>query len=63
MASVTRAFCHIGGYIVDKTGDKQCKVQYFSDIDLKGNIPGIIQRKVSKSQAEQPAKLKKALEK
>ena len=53
--------CYIGGYIVEKVGDKS-KVSYFSDVDLKGSIPGILKNKLSKSQAEQPAKIKKALE-
>ena len=56
--SVTRAECYIGGYVVDKVDATSSKVTFISDIDLKGSIPNMIQKKLSKLQAENPWKLK-----
>lgn len=58
---VTRAVCYIGGYIVEKVNEKESRITYFSDVDLKGSIPGILKNKISRMQAEQPGKIKKLM--
>lgn len=58
---VTRAVCHTAGYVIEKVSDKESRVSFISDVDVKGNIPGFLKGKLAKSQAQQPAKIKNAI--
>lgn len=54
---VTRAFCHIGGYILKKIDEEKTFVIYISEVDLAGNIPQMIQNKLSERQASLPSRI------
>ena len=41
---------NVGGYVLEKMSEKETKVTYFSDTDLKGSIPAMIKNKVSEKQ-------------
>ena len=47
---IVRGELNIGGYIVEKIDEEHTKVTYISDADLKGNIPQMIQNKLSSGQ-------------
>lgn len=47
---VVRGICYIGGYILEKVDENKTKVTYISDVDLKGKIPGMVKKQVSKKQ-------------
>ena len=59
--SVTRAICHIGGYILKKIDEEKTFVIYISEVDLCGNIPQMIQNKLSEKQAIIPSRIEKVL--
>lgn len=58
---VTRAFCHIGGYVLKKIDDKNTLVIYISDVDLAGSIPGMVKNQLAQKQASLPAFIEKNL--
>ena len=58
---VTRAVCHIGGYILKKIDEEKTFVIYISEVDLCGNIPQMIQNKLSEKQASLPSRIEKVL--
>ena len=49
---VVRAEVYIGGYIMEKVDELNTKVTYFSDADLKGNIPQMVKNQLSSKQGE-----------
>lgn len=58
---VTRAKCHIGGFILKKVDEGNTFVIYISEVDLAGSIPQMIQNKLSEKQASLPSRIEKAL--
>ena len=49
---VVRGEVYIGGYIIEKVDETHTKVTYFSDADLKGNIPQMVKNQLSSKQGE-----------
>jgi hypothetical protein len=58
---VTRANCHIGGWVLKKVDAASTNVVYISDVDLAGSIPDILRGQLSQKQAELPSKVEAAL--
>jgi hypothetical protein len=54
---IVRGELFIGGWILEKIDENKTKVSYFSDIDIKGSVPGMIKNKLTERQASMPAKL------
>ena len=49
---VVRAELHLGGYIAEKIDEGHTRVTYISDANLNGNIPQMVQNKLSAGQGE-----------
>jgi len=49
---VVRAELSVGGYIIEKRGEKQCKVTYISNADPKGNLPDFVKNYVAEGQGK-----------
>ena len=59
--AATRGTLHLAGWNLTKLSDRQTKVQYILDFDLKGWIPGYAMTQVMGLQAEQVNRLPDAL--
>ena len=60
---VTRAKCHIGGFVLKKIDENSTFVIYISEVDLSGSIPQMIQNKLSEKQASLPSRIEGVLKK
>lgn len=58
---VTRAICHIGGYVLKKIDEKTSYAIYISDVDLAGSIPQMIKNQLAQKQASLPSRIEAAL--
>lgn len=58
---VTRATCHIGGWILKKIDAENSYAIYISDVDLAGSIPQMIKNQLAQKQASLPSRIEKAL--
>jgi hypothetical protein len=58
---VTRANCHIGGWVLQKIDGSSTNCIYVSDVDLAGSIPDVLRGQLSQKQAELPSKVEAAL--
>lgn len=60
---VIRAEFNVGGFIVEKVSESECRVIHIADLDFKGSLPGVLKNKIAEAQGKVPAKFKEALEK
>lgn len=44
---VTRATCHIAGYILEKINENSTLMVYISDVDVAGSIPQLFKNKLA----------------
>lgn len=58
---VTRALCHIGGWVLKKIDANSCYAIYISDVDLAGSIPQMIKNQLAQKQASLPSRIEKSL--
>lgn len=58
---VTRAICHIGGWILKKVDAENSYAIYISDVDLAGSIPQMIKNQLAQKQASLPSRVEKSL--
>jgi hypothetical protein len=54
---VTRATCHIGGWVLKKIDKDNTYCIYISDVDLEGSIPQALKNQLSEKQAELPSRV------
>lgn len=54
---VTRATCHIGGWVLKKIDADHTLCIYISDVDLAGSIPQMIQNQLAQKQASLPSRV------
>jgi len=60
---IVRGELNIGGYIVEKIDEGHTRVTYLSDADLKGNIPQMVQNKLSAGQGEVAGRVQDVMKK
>lgn len=58
---VTRATCHIGGWILKEIDAENTLLIYISDVDLAGSIPQMIKNQLAQKQASLPSRVEKCL--
>jgi len=60
---VVRGEVYLGGYIIEKIDEKNTKVTYIADVDIKGSIPAMIKNTLSSKQGEVAGKVAEAMKK
>ena len=45
-----RGVCNVGGYILERVDDRNTRVTYLSDLDIRGTAPDFIKQKACRDQ-------------